>query len=60
MNFQHQMSEQGQMFYYDIWCNSIDHRPFSWTNEAFPSRNKTGNGRCWMETNIGFLHDSIE
>lgn len=34
MNFQHEMSEQGQMLDYDICYNSVDHRPFSYSSKA--------------------------
>lgn len=64
MNFQHEMSDQGQMFYSDICYNSVDHRPFSYTNEAFLWREKKkGNSRCWIESNtvlFVFFLDSIE
>lgn len=35
MNFQLEISEQGQVFNCDIYFNSVDRRPFSYTNEAF-------------------------
>ena len=60
MNFQHEMSEQGQMFYPDICYNSVDHRPFSYTNEAFLWREKKkGNSRCWIESNTFCLFFSL-
>lgn len=36
MNFQYGMSEQGQVLNNDICLNSVDHRPFLYTNGAFP------------------------
>lgn len=42
MNFQHEMSEQGQIFYfnYNIFFNSVDQKTFLYTNKAFPWETK--------------------